>query len=242
MYEIYSKMRDLYGVKDGTVAAATGIPRSTFTEWRTGRSKPKEAKLSKLAEYFDVTTDFLIGKTDEVICPICHQRYEPLNSVQFAEHKIHHDKYITAQAEYGELMTYAEASQKRTEAIEVFRNKDKSDEERIRAFEAYLDAEFSLRVYRSNFASGLNREEIARTEIETLQPDYALSVSLINRIRREHGMLELPSESTYYYDTDVKEIADFLMKSPEYRVLFDAARKVKPEDIDLIKNLIDKMR
>lgn len=59
MYEIYCKLRDKKGVKDADVAKATGITKSTFSDWKNGRSKPKDEKLLKIAEYFEVTLDYL---------------------------------------------------------------------------------------------------------------------------------------------------------------------------------------
>lgn len=59
MYEIYCKLRDEKGVKDADVAKATGITKSTFSDWKNGRSKPKDEKLLKIAEYFEVTLDYL---------------------------------------------------------------------------------------------------------------------------------------------------------------------------------------
>ena len=37
----------------------------TFSDWKSGRSKPKIAKLKILAGYFDVAVDELISATDE---------------------------------------------------------------------------------------------------------------------------------------------------------------------------------
>ena len=44
----------------------------------------------------------------------------------------------------------------------------------------------------------------------------------------------------YYEDDGVKEYTIFLKDHPEYRVLFDASRKVKPEDIALVQALIER--
>ena len=41
MYEIYCKLRDSNGMKDSDVAKATGITKSTFSDWKNGRSKTK---------------------------------------------------------------------------------------------------------------------------------------------------------------------------------------------------------
>lgn len=57
MYAKYVKLRDAKGVNDANVADATGIPRSTFTDWKQGRSNPKIEKLLKIAEYFGVSIE-----------------------------------------------------------------------------------------------------------------------------------------------------------------------------------------
>lgn len=60
MYEKYIALRDEKGVTDYAVAMATGIGVSTFSDWKSGRSKPKIEKLVKIAEYFGVTIEELI--------------------------------------------------------------------------------------------------------------------------------------------------------------------------------------
>ena len=60
MYEIYCKLRDERKVKDADVVKETGITKSTFSDWKNGRSKPKQEKLQKIADYFGVTVDYLM--------------------------------------------------------------------------------------------------------------------------------------------------------------------------------------
>lgn len=60
MYEKYVELRDKKGVTDYRVALDTGIPKSTFTDWKTGRSKPKIEKLKILAKYFMVPVEYFI--------------------------------------------------------------------------------------------------------------------------------------------------------------------------------------
>lgn len=48
-------------------------------------------------------------------------------------------------------------------------------------------------------------------------------------------------EQDYYLDPEARNLAEFLHKNPQYKVLFDASRKVKPEDIEFVKKLIDRM-
>ena len=47
--------------------------------------------------------------------------------------------------------------------------------------------------------------------------------------------------NVYYLDDDARDMAQFLYESPDYNVLFDASRKVKKEDIQFVKEMIDRM-
>ena len=65
MYEIFVKLLEKYGVTAYKVSKATGIGGSTFTDWKNGRSVPKQDKLQKIADYFGVTIDYLMTGKEE---------------------------------------------------------------------------------------------------------------------------------------------------------------------------------
>ncbi len=46
------------------VALALGISRARYAHWETGRAKPGSVLLNELAEYYGVTTDYLLGRTE----------------------------------------------------------------------------------------------------------------------------------------------------------------------------------
>lgn len=60
MYKKYEELRDKAGVTDYRIAMDTGIPKSTFSEWKSGRSKPKLEKLVKIADYFGVSIEYFL--------------------------------------------------------------------------------------------------------------------------------------------------------------------------------------
>ena len=61
-------------------------------------------------------------------------------------------------------------------------------------------------------------------------------------IRKEDLLDEHAEPDEFYYiDKDAREYAEFLYKNPEYRVLFDASRKVKAEDIEFVRQMIDRL-
>lgn len=62
MYKRYVELRDKKGVTDYKVSEETGITKSTFSDWKNGRSTPKVDKLLKLANYFGVSIEYFLKK------------------------------------------------------------------------------------------------------------------------------------------------------------------------------------
>lgn len=64
MFERYLELLKEKGVRNVDVANATGIPASTFSDWKKGKSKPKSDKLQKISDYFGVSMDWLTGNSE----------------------------------------------------------------------------------------------------------------------------------------------------------------------------------
>lgn len=45
---------------------------------------------------------------------------------------------------------------------------------------------------------------------------------------------------SYFFDEEAREAARFLHDNPQYKVLFQASQKVRPEDIGFIKEMIER--
>lgn len=60
MYERYQKLLDEKGLKNADVSRATGISNMTLSDWKNGKSTPKQDKLMKIADYFGVSLDYLM--------------------------------------------------------------------------------------------------------------------------------------------------------------------------------------
>lgn len=50
-----------------------------------------------------------------------------------------------------------------------------------------------------------------------------------------------PRTQDYYTDKAARDYADFLHDNPAYKVLFDASRKVRPQDIDFVREMIERL-
>ncbi len=64
MYEIFAELLKKKGIRAAAVSQATGIHPSTFSDWKSGKSRPKQEKLIKIAAFFDVTVDYLLNREE----------------------------------------------------------------------------------------------------------------------------------------------------------------------------------
>ena len=60
LYKKYIELRDKKGATDYVVAKETGVNKSTFSDWKSGRSNPKIEKLYKIAQFFGVPVEYFI--------------------------------------------------------------------------------------------------------------------------------------------------------------------------------------
>ena len=63
MYEIFEKLLNEKGLTAYKVSKDTGVSTATLTSWKQGIYTPKNEKLQKIADYFDVDLDYLLGTT-----------------------------------------------------------------------------------------------------------------------------------------------------------------------------------
>ena len=60
-YSVFEQLLQEHDVTVYQVSKATHIAASTFTDWKNGRSIPKTDKLARIADYFSISLDELLG-------------------------------------------------------------------------------------------------------------------------------------------------------------------------------------
>lgn len=86
--------------------------------------------------------------------------------------------------------------------------------------------------------SAISMYELGRREpdLETLEgiADF-FNVDINYLLGKEDG-------SMYYLDPEAAEIAQEVQARPELKILFDASRKVSADDLELVINMVDRLK
>lgn len=64
MYDNFVKIVQEKGLTAYRVAKDTGISPTVFSDWKSGKSSPKIDKIKKIADYLNVSEDYLMGNTE----------------------------------------------------------------------------------------------------------------------------------------------------------------------------------
>lgn len=59
-----TKLRKELGLTQEDFAQKIGYTRTAISAWEIGRNEPSNADTVKIAEFFNVSTDYLLGKSD----------------------------------------------------------------------------------------------------------------------------------------------------------------------------------
>lgn len=96
-----------------------------------------------------------------------------------------------------------------------------------------------LKISRSSIGMYENGEREPSFELLENIADY-FNVDMNYLIGKKELSENIPQG--YYLNEDAREMAQFMFENPEYRVLFDASRKISKEDIETVKAIMDKFR
>lgn len=217
------------GITPYKIHKDTGIATATLSDWKSGKSMPKQDKMQKIADVLEVTVDFLTGKTDMVVCSVCGFGDNPLSDQSRKEHEEHHRKFLLAQEKFPFLMNYADADKTRDNSIKDFRNNKHSLEDRVRAYERYLEASFSLSIARQNYdITWFDFDSYCKTEVSMLNLDYVIPEELTNELLNKYDV------DRSFLTQNEKMLARTSNNEQLMRIL-SCAEKLSPEALNYIE-------
>lgn len=79
--ERLKKLRNNFGKNQETVAKEIGISRARYSHYENNHVEPDIDLIKKLASYYNVTTDYLLGKNDNPNPLDSNDEFDPMNEI-----------------------------------------------------------------------------------------------------------------------------------------------------------------
>lgn len=239
------ELRTINKIKQNDLASQLKVSQGTLSGWENGKYEPDLKSINKMCDIFHVTTDFLLGRAQWVICPICHHSYDPRNEFDSKAHEEFHKQFEEAQEKYGQILVWGEAVRLKDESIMKFRNSTLSIEERMSAYDNYLKYKFMIDLWDEKLS--LNHDSFdtfAKIETTTLYPDEIISEELCNKIYAKYGVD--PEEKNIQLNArderDIKKNLDSIMSRLSNQEFGPAAydgQELSPEAAELFRDELE---
>lgn len=230
MYEIFEKLLELKGITIYKFCKENEISESTIYTWKRKKSVAKHELAEKVCEYFGVTIDFLMGKEDEITCPICRHTYHPLDDFDVAIHDMYHEKFIHAK-EVFPFFIDDRFGAKIIGDSELMKFMDSSleDEERLNALKRYLEANFSSNIGYYDLEIDMNTyTDFCKSEIIELLKEEPVREELVDKICKLYDI-----DKTYLDEADI--IFAKANKNPQFIRILKYAEQLNPEMLNAIE-------
>ena len=124
MYEVFEALLKQFGVSTADVCKATGIRPNTISNWKKKRHILSSQFLEKIAQYFDVSVDYLLtGATNEHTSVEGQEYYFSDDAAHIAQ-EIYENKDLRALFDVAQDIA-AEDLRKFAAMLKVFKDGDK---------------------------------------------------------------------------------------------------------------------
>lgn len=104
MYERFKKLLDDSGCRASDVARSTGISQVVFSEWKKGKSSPKQDKKDRIANFFKVDKN-IFSDYEQSYCLECGNQLSMIGDGD-NYHDVEHDKWKRAVEKFGFCWSY----------------------------------------------------------------------------------------------------------------------------------------
>jgi len=255
MYDVFVDLLQRFETTPYKVSKATGISQTSLSDWKRGRSTPKQDKLDLIANYFKVDPRIFKSKNPQGLCYDCGFNYVPGYEPDELNHKANHRAWENAVKKFGFCWPYAVRENAKAIARKKLLKENLTIDEKIDANIEIMKALFSRSLEAADYSLDhvdfptyvsmlLNqkqfKEKIERDVYDALVKQYGVSKGI------EEGKTyyivstnkSLSSELHNKYSTETvaahKEddedwTPEELRKIEEYKQLLRAARKASKE-------------
>ena len=202
------ELREFNNIQQKELASILEISPNTLSQYENNKREPSIDIVSKIADYFNVSADFVYGTSDITTCKKCGLVYVPLDSQDKAVHEQLHALWENAVKKYGKLYSNTVENERlKAENRNIVQDSTATLEERYNAQKIVFKCLFS----RSLDASNYNEKHVDfSTYISMLLNQEStkrrLPPEIYCKFIKEYGkQTGIPNGETYYYPYNSNE-------------------------------------
>lgn len=202
------ELRELHDMQQKTLANILGISSNTLSQYENEKREPGIDIVSKIAKYFNVSTDYVYGISKIVTCNDCGLSYCPDVELDIETHKEIHSKWKKAVERHGFCYSYsAENERIKADNRNIVKNTSLPIDVRYDAQIEVFKCLFSRSVVASNYSDNhIDFSAYISMLLNQKTVEENLGEELYQKMVSEFGKKPgIPDGQTYYYGYEVPQ-------------------------------------
>lgn len=239
------ELREFNNIQQKELASILEISPNTLSQYENNKREPSIDIVSKIADYFNVSADFVYGTSDITTCKKCGLVYVPLDSQDKAVHEHLHALWENAIKKYGKLYSNTVENERlKAENRNIVQDSTIPLEERYNAQKIVFKCLFS----RSLEASNYNEKHVDfSTYISMLLNQESTKTKLppeiYNKFIKEYGkQTGIPNGETCYYPYNNNECQtnEVNLNNDEFATIIKKYRDLDPHGKEMVDFTLEK--
>lgn len=239
MKERVRELCKIRGTSIPNLEKTLGFSTGSISKW--DKSFPGSDKLEKVAEHFNVSTDYLLGRTEFITCSNCGYSYDPLNLAQSETHANMHRLFNEAKEKIGFCYTPSQSISNRITAEMFLNDGNLPDEGQVAHVETLLKADYSDHIRENNFVIDISYSDFCIDVFLTGRYLNMISSSAKKILFSTYGVSE-EKLLNKRDKRDIKKDLDSIMKklsNQEYGPAAFEGDDLSPEAAELFKDELE---
>ena len=204
------ELRESRNMQQKELASILGISPNALSQYENGKREANQHIVSRIAEFFNVSVDYIYERTDIVKCSECGLSYSPLSQLDIEVHSEYHTRWLKARIKYGEFYNdYGDMERIKAENKQIVMDKSIPLSQREKAQIEVYKCLFS----RSLIASNYDHNHILFNDYVAMMLDNPklkkeLGEDLYSDLVMKYGTKPGISHGKSYYNIDLSKEKD----------------------------------
>lgn len=204
------QLRESRNMQQKELAAELNLAPNTLSQYENGKRAPSKELISKIADYFDVSSDYIYGFVDTVTCKECGLTYIPTIPLDIEVHTEFHRNWENATTKYGKIYSnYSEREIIKANNRNIVKDSSNSLEVRKLAQIEVFRCLFSRSLEASNYdPQHISFEEYISMMLYNEKLKEEFGEELYNALVQEYGVAPGITPGNSYYNVYDKHSQD----------------------------------